>query len=153
MLRLAQAGALMLPCQPLSNMPTTLAPPARAASRTGLFTLLFAGFVLSGIATTIVGPMLPVFIRRWTLDDSQAGLFSTVQFLAALVGTAASGALMSWRGYRPALVAGYALIGYGLATLNAATHLNALIATGAFGFGYGLITPGTNLFVAAAGGT
>lgn len=152
MLRLAQAGALVLPCQYLSNMATTLAPPARAASRTGLFTLLFAGFVLSGIATTIVGPMLPVFIRRWTLDDSQAGLFSTVQFLAALVGTAASGALMSWRGYRPALVAGYALIGYGLATLNAATHLNALIATGAFGFGYGLITPGTNLFVAAAGG-
>src|SRR5256885_14163520 len=96
-----------------------------AQGHRNLLVRLFAGFVLSGIATTIVGPMLPVFIRRWTLDDSQAGLFSTVQFLAALIGTAASGAIMSRRGYRPALVAGYALIGYGLATLNAATHFNA----------------------------
>ena len=133
-------------------MATTLASPVRATSRAGLLTLLFLGFVLSGIATTIVGPMLPVFIRRWTLDDGQAGLFSMIQFFAALVGTVASGALMSWRGYRAPLILGYALIGYGLATLNAAAHVNALIATSAFGFGYGLITPGTNLYVAEAGG-
>src|ERR1700682_2184278 len=87
-----------------------------------LLFLLFAGFILSGIATTIVGPMLPIFIRRWGLDDGQAGLFSSIQFLAALVGTVVSGAWMAWRGYRPSLVAGYALIGYGLATLNAKTH-------------------------------
>jgi len=59
---------------------------------------------------------------------------------------------MAWRGYRPSLVAGYALIGYGLATLNASTHVNALAATAAFGLGYGLITAGTNLYVAEAGG-
>src|SRR5260370_13581806 len=59
---------------------------------------------------------------------------------------------MAWRGYRPSLVAGYALIGYGLATLNASTHVNALAATAAFGLGYGLITPGTNLYVSEAGG-
>src|SRR5438270_8131678 len=84
-----------------------------------LLILLFAGFVLSGIATTIVGPMLPVFIRKWSLNDGQAGIFSMVQFLAALVGTVASSPLMSWRGYRPALVLGYALMGAGLAMLNA----------------------------------
>lgn len=117
-----------------------------------MLALLFAGFVLSGIATTIIGPMLPVFIRRWSLDDGQAGLFSMVQFLAALVGTLASGPLMSWRGYRPPLVLGYALMGVGLAMLNASTHLNAVIATTGFGLGYGLITPGTNLFVAELGG-
>jgi MFS transporter, FHS family, glucose/mannose:H+ symporter len=132
---------------------TTVAIPERASSsRTGLLTVLFLGFVLSGIATTIVGPMLPVFIRRWGLDDGQAGLFSSVQFLAALVGTVISGAWMAWRGYRPSLVTGYALIGYGLATLNASTHVNALAATAAFGLGYGLITASTNLYVAEAGG-
>jgi len=131
---------------------TTVAIPERTSSRTGLFALLFVGFVLSGIATTIVGPMLPVFIRRWSLDDGQAGLFPLVQFLAALVGTGISGAWMAWRGYRPPLVAGYALTGYGLATLNASTHANALAATAAFGLGYGLTTPGTNLYVAEAGG-
>jgi len=127
-------------------------PERTARSHTGLLALLFVGFILSGIATTIVGPMLPIFIRRWGLDDGQAGLFSSIQFLAALVGTVVSGAWMAWRGYRPSLVAGYALIGYGLVTLNASTHANALAATAAFGLGYGLITPGTNLYVAEAGG-
>ncbi|PYU00816.1 MAG: hypothetical protein DMG38_05855 [Acidobacteria bacterium] len=118
-----------------------------------LLILLFAGFVLSGIATTIVGPMLPVFIRRWSLDDGQAGLLSTIQFLAALAGTLASSAIASKAGYRPALVLGYALMGGGLAGLNTDTHRVALEATAAFGLGYGLITPGTNLFVAELGGT
>src|SRR5216110_811958 len=110
-----------------------------AQGHRNLLILLFAGFVLSGIATTIVGPMLPIFIRRWSLDDGQAGLFSSIQFLAAL-------------GDRPALVMGYALMGGGLASLNADTHAVALTATAAFGLGYGLITPGTNLFVAELGG-
>ena len=117
-----------------------------------LLVLLFAGFVLSGIATTIVGPMLPIFIKRWSLDDGQAGFFSTIQFLAALGGTLASSAIAGWRGYRPALVLGYGLMGGGLAFLNADTHGVALTATAAFGLGYGLITPGTNLFVAELGG-
>jgi FHS family glucose/mannose:H+ symporter-like MFS transporter len=123
-----------------------------ARSQRNLLTLLFAGFVLSGIATTIIGPMLPIFIRRWSLDDGQAGLFSTIQFLFALGGSLASGALAAWRGYRPALVLGYALMGGGLAFLNADSHMVALVATAAFGLGYGLITPGTNLFVAELGG-
>ena len=117
-----------------------------------LLVLLFVGFVLSGIATTIVGPMLPIFIKRWSLDDGQAGFFSTIQFLAALGGTLASSAIAGWRGYRPALVLGYALMGGGLAALNANAHTIALTATAAFGLGYGLITPGTNLFVAELGG-
>ncbi|HLZ91240.1 MAG TPA: MFS transporter [Candidatus Acidoferrum sp.] len=135
------------------STPTSVESPQRTAgSRTFLLVVLFVGFILSGIATTIVGPMLPVFIRRWGLDDGQAGLFSTIQFLAALLGTGISGLWMARRGYRPSLVVGYALIGLGLAMLNASTHVNALAATAAFGLGYGLITPGTNLYVAEAGG-
>ena len=136
----------------MSTTTTVTIPERTSSSQTSLLAVLFLGFVLSGIATTIVGPMLPVFIRRWGLDDGQAGLFSSVQFLAALVGTVISGAWMAWRGYRPSLVAGFAFMGYGLATLNASTHLNALMATAAFGLGYGLTTPGTNLYVAEAGG-
>src|SRR5207249_5666426 len=123
-----------------------------AQGHRNLLILLFAGFVLSGIATTIVGPMLPIFIRRWSLDDGQAGLFSSIQFLAALGGTLASSAIAAWWGYRPALVMGYALMGGGLAALNADTHGVALTATAAFALRYGLITPGTNLFVAELGG-
>jgi MFS transporter, FHS family, glucose/mannose:H+ symporter len=96
--------------------------------------------------------MLPIFIRKWSLDDGQAGLFSFVQFLAALGGTLGSSVIAAWRGYRPALLLGYALMGGGLAGLNADAHTIALTATAAFGLGYGLITPGTNLFVAELGG-
>src|SRR5438309_9906122 len=117
-----------------------------------LLILLFAGFVLSGIATTIVGPMLPIFILRWSLDDGQAGLFSSIQFLAALGGALPSSASDASWGDRRALVMGYALMGGGLASLKADTHAVALTATAAFGLGYGLITPGTNLFVAELGG-
>src|SRR5260370_19137746 len=106
---------------------TTVAIPERTRSRrTTLLAVLFVGFVLSGIATTIVGPMLPVFIRRWGLDDGQAGLFPSIQFLAALAGTAISGAWMAWAGYQPSPVAGYEVMGFGLATLTARTHGNAL---------------------------
>ena len=126
--------------------------PAAAHSYRNLFIILCAGFVLSGIATTIVGPMLPVFIRRWSLDDGQAGLFSTVQFIAAWCGTLASTAIVSWRGYRTPLTLGYLLMGVGLFFLNADAHRAAMIAVGTYGFGYGLVTPGTNLLVAEVGG-
>ncbi len=117
-----------------------------------LLALLFAGFVLTGVATVIVGPLLPVFIRKWSLDDGQAGLFFTVQFAAAMGGTALSSVLSSWRGYRPALVLGYVMIGAGLAALNTESHAMAMAAAASFGCGYGLVIPGSNLLVAEVGG-
>jgi MFS transporter, FHS family, glucose/mannose:H+ symporter len=117
-----------------------------------LFVLLFAGFVLTGVPTVIIGPILPVFISRWSLNDAQAGLFFTVQFAASLVGVWVTTGLSAWRGYRPSLVIGYMLTGIGLALLNAPTHALALAATSAFGLGYGLVTPPSNLSAAEAGG-
>jgi fucose permease len=117
-----------------------------------LLILLFAGFLLTGIATVIVGPMLPVFIQKWSLNDRQAGFFFTVQFTSSMVGVGLSSALASWRGYRPPLILGYAFVAAGLAALNASSHLIALAATASFGCGYGLVIPGTNLLVAEAGG-
>ena len=135
-----------------SLMATTLTPPAQAPSSTGLLAVLSAGFVLIGIPTVIIGPILPVFISRWSLDDSQAGFFFTVQFASALCGVWLATALTAWRGYRPPLVIGYVLTGIGLAMLNAPTHVLALAATATFGVGYGMVTPPTNLSAAEAGG-
>jgi FHS family glucose/mannose:H+ symporter-like MFS transporter len=135
-----------------ARMSTTLASPARVSSRTILLALLFTGFILIGIPTVIIGPILPVFISRWALDDSQAGFFFTVQFAASLCGVWIATALSSWRGYRPPLVIGYVLTGIGLSLLNAPTHVLALVATACFGVGYGMVTPPTNLSAAEAGG-
>jgi FHS family glucose/mannose:H+ symporter-like MFS transporter len=136
----------------VSPMSTAIAVPSAASSQRSALTLLFAGFVLTGVATVIVGPVLPVFISRWALDDSQAGLFFTVQFAASLGGVLLSGALTTRWGFRPALLLGYLAMSIGLGMLNAPTHAIALVATALFGGGYGLVIPGTNLFVAESGG-
>jgi fucose permease len=133
-------------------MAATTSVASRASKRMSLLALLAAGFVLTGIPTVIIGPILPLFISRWSLSDSQAGLFFTVQFAAALCGVWITTGLTSWRGYRPSLVIGYVLTGVGLAILNAPTHALALVATAAFGVGYGMVVPPTNLSAAEAGG-
>jgi fucose permease len=71
---------------------------------------LFAGFVVSGMVATILGPSLPTFIARWSLDDTQAGLFFTTQFLGSLLGVLLSSAILAMRGYRDALVVGFFLM-------------------------------------------
>jgi FHS family glucose/mannose:H+ symporter-like MFS transporter len=118
----------------------------------GLIALLSVGFILTGFPTIIAGPILPTFISRWNLTDSQAGLFFTVQFAASLAAVWITTGLTAWRGYRPGLVIGYVLTGVGLALLNAQTHSVALIAVALYGMGYGLVVPPTNLAGAEAGG-
>jgi MFS transporter, FHS family, glucose/mannose:H+ symporter len=133
-------------------MPALAEVPGNAKKQTRLIALLFAGFVLTGIPTVIMGPILPVFISRFSLNDAQAGLFFTVQFATSLGGVWLNTALSSWRGYRPGLVIGYFLTGAGLSFLNAPTHALALVATSAYGLGYGFTSPSTNLTAAEVGG-
>jgi fucose permease len=128
------------------------APVAAQRKRTALVGLLAAGFILTGFPTVIAGPILPTFISRWGLTDSQAGLFFTVQFAASLAAVWITTGLTAWRGYRPGLVIGYSLTGIGLALLDAPTHVISLIAVAAYGMGYGLVVPPTNLAGAEAGG-
>jgi len=113
---------------------------------------LFAGFVVSGITATILGPSLPTFIARWALDDTQAGLFFTTQFTGSLLGVLLSSAILSTRGYRDALVLGFFLIAAGVTGLNSSSHYVALLATALYGFGFGIAIPATNLCIAEISG-
>ena len=87
---------------------------------------LFAGFVISGMIATILGPSLPTFIARWALDDTQAGLFFTTQFTGSLLGVLLSSAILSTSGYRDALVLGFFLMAAGVTGLNSASRYIAL---------------------------
>jgi FHS family glucose/mannose:H+ symporter-like MFS transporter len=109
---------------------------------------LFAGFVITGMACTILGPILPVFIARWNLNDAQAGLFFTTQFGGSLLGVGISSVLLSTRGFRDALLLGFLLMAAGIAGLNSPSHFTTLLATAAYGCGFGLAIPATNLCVA-----
>ena len=122
--------------------------PAREKSVQNLiFLLLCGGFIVNGIVITFIGPMIPVLKAKWLLNDSQAGLFSLVQFSASLTGVFFSSALISAKGFKPAITLGLAMLGIGFVLLNAPTFPLALVASGIYGLGYGLATPGTNLWV------
>jgi fucose permease len=115
-------------------------------------TLLFAGFVVNGVVTVILGPILPVLINRWSLNDGQAAWFFPAQFIGSWVGTVVSSWVIARAGYRLPIGIGYALLGLGIAGLTSPNLFGALVATFAFGFGYGMLTPGTNLYIAENGG-
>jgi MFS transporter, FHS family, glucose/mannose:H+ symporter len=117
-----------------------------------LFALLCAGFVLTGIEITLIGPMLPVFISRWGLTDARAGFLSSWQFGFSLGGVWLSSLLTHYFGNRTCLICGYLVMAAGLATANAASINVAFFALAALGVGYGLVVPVTNVSVAQIGG-
>jgi len=132
---------------------TTQSPAINAAARQRyLLVLLFAGFVLTGVEITVVGPVLPLFIARWSLTDSQAGVLSAVQFSGSLAGVWLSSLITHYLGTRTSIVLGYVLIAAGLTTVNAPSMGVAYFALAALGVGYGLVVPPTNLAVAEIGG-
>jgi MFS transporter, FHS family, glucose/mannose:H+ symporter len=113
--------------------------------------VLFIGFAVNGIVTVILGPMLPVLIARWGLSDSQVAWFFPTQFIGSWLGTVVSTAVIVRKGYRLPIGMGYVMLAMGIAGLASSNILGALVATFAFGFGYGLLTPGTNLYIAENG--
>src|SRR6202049_4088758 len=73
----------------------------------------YASFVRIGIATVLLGPMLPTLSARWSLNYSQAGALFTVQYLASTVAVALSGVLVTRRGFRFAMKSALFLISAG----------------------------------------
>ena len=113
--------------------------------------LIVAGqiaFLPTGILTTLLGPMLPLLLARWAMNDTQAGNLFLVQFLAMLFGVQMSGVLLTRWGYRPAFLAGLLLMAGGVATLYLGSHFQGLISVATYGLGLGLIVPTDNLLIA-----
>ena len=116
--------------------------------------LVLAGqiaFLPTGILTTLLGPMLPILIARWAMNDTQAGNLFLVQFLAALVGVQLSVVLLARWGFRPAFLSGLLLMAGGVATLYMGSLWLGLASVAAYGLGLGLIIPTDNLLIAEIG--
>jgi MFS transporter, FHS family, glucose/mannose:H+ symporter len=113
--------------------------------------LVLAGqiaFLPTGILQTLLGPMLPILIVRWALNDTQAGNLFLVQFLASLAGVQLAGVLLARAGYRPAFLGGLLLMAFGEATLYLGSPLLGMASVAAYGLGLGLIVPADNLLIA-----
>ncbi len=133
-------GSIPIPADEISQK--------RAAS-----VVIFAAFVVAGVVTTVLGPILPILIGRWSLSDARAGLFFVCQFGTSMIGVVSLGALIPRWGYKVTLAAGYAAIALGIAGLNSSGQVGGLIATSVLGFGIGLVLPASNLWVAEMAGT
>src|SRR6201993_4842280 len=100
----------------------------------------YAGFVIAGMATVLLGPLLPILGARWSLTDLRAGSLFAVQFTASTVG-----AVLASYFSRACLIFGYASVALGFAALALANYHLALLAFALLGAGLGSSTTATNL--------
>lgn len=105
-------------------------------------------FLPTGVLTTILGPLLPLLIVRWSLNDTQAGNLFLVQFLSSVVGVWLSGVLLTRLGFRPAFLLGLLLMAAGSATLYLGSFYLGMAAIALYGLGLGFIIPTDNLLIA-----
>jgi len=109
--------------------------------KTGLL-LFYLAFVLAGIGTTILGPILPALSSQWRMNDAHAGSLFTAQFL----GSALGGLLAGIHPVRSAIT-GFITAAIGLLILTSASTHSAVPVIFVYGLGVGLVLTGINLTV------
>ncbi len=109
-----------------------------------------AGFVLTGVVNTFLGPILPVLAARWQLSDSLAGYFFVMQFIGSILGVSLSSVLLPRRGFRLTIGLSYLLMAAGVGGLALPQWRYGLLATFALGLGFGVAIPTTNLLISGA---
>ncbi len=129
-------------------MPTAATPTAPASAR-ALTYAAYISFIPIGIATVLLGPMLPMLSARWSLNYAQAGALFTAQYLASTCAVALSGVLVSRWGFRFAITLGMSLMAVGMAFLLSGPKVQGVLCIAAYGGGLGLAVPAANLLVAA----
>jgi FHS family glucose/mannose:H+ symporter-like MFS transporter len=119
---------------------------ARAATP-ALIALLHAGFILTGVVNTMLGPLLPVLSSKWVLTDTQAGNLFLAQFLGSVLGVTGSSFLNPSRGPRFALVCGLLSMAIGSTAVGLTSWSLGIVPVFTLGVGLGLVIPTTNLLV------
>jgi MFS transporter, FHS family, glucose/mannose:H+ symporter len=130
-----------------------MAIPDAATSSTSARALTLAAyisFVPIGIATVLLGPMLPTLSARWSLNYAQAGALFNAQYAASTCGVAVSGWMASRWGFRTAIKVGLVLMSAALALLLAGPMVMGIACIAGSGAGMGLAVPAANLLVADA---
>jgi fucose permease len=111
-------------------------------------------FVLTGVLTTLLGPILPELSLRLSLSDSQAGAFFTTQFIGSSIGVLVSSLLTVRRGFRITLGTGLGMMAVGAALLGSlGSWMAAAGSVFCYGIGLGLVIPAGNVWIAAANPT
>lgn len=103
--------------------------------------LMHFGFVLTGLGTALLGPILPLLTHQWHLQDAQSGLLLLAQFCGSFVG----GVSVS-RHLQRSLLTGFSAAAVGFGTFALASGLLlACVGLLVGGFGLGQIIASTNI--------
>ena len=98
--------------------------------------LMHTAFVLTGLGTAMLGPILPLLTRQWTLRDDQSGLLLLAQFCGSFLG----GVSVSSR-LRRSLLVGMGAAAGGIGCFAIAPGLpvaSAGLLVGGFGLGHSI---------------
>jgi MFS transporter, FHS family, glucose/mannose:H+ symporter len=125
-----------------------MASPPIALSRTSArreWAILHLSFVLIGVITTLLGPILPYFSHTWSLTDAQAGVFFTSQYFFSTLGVILTSVFLPRFGFARVSAAGFVAFAIGFAFLGLSPWIVSVFMVGINGFGYGLTNPSINL--------
>jgi FHS family glucose/mannose:H+ symporter-like MFS transporter len=115
---------------------------SRLSSR--LLAVLYLEFALTGAATTLLGPLIPLWVKRCSLSDADTGLLVAAQFAGGFVGS-----LFANRNLRSSIFLGMPLIAIGLGAFAFASCPLSYLCTACYGVGLGLTMAAINLIVAS----
>jgi len=109
--------------------------------------LLHFVFLLSGIATILIGQVLPMITKRFSLNDLEAGNFFPTQFFGSILGTF----LTDWFGrkhkYLAAIVLGCISMAVGVLLMNSGLVYLCMFGFFVNGLGVGLTLPSVNMLI------
>ena len=120
----------------------------RSDRRTRSFRLLapvFFYFLTAGIATVMLGPLLPSLIQHWQIQDAQAGGLFTASFVGQFLG-----AWFGTRNLRNSILYGAALSAAGCIAMGWASFSVAPLALFCVGLGLGAGLTAGNVIVGTA---
>ncbi len=106
---------------------------------------MHAGFVLIGIITASLGPLIPVYTKIWGITDAQAGFFFPAQYFTSLIGVIATSWLLPRFGFSKVLGIGFLFLSLGMGFLGVSPWFLTAGCVGLAGYGYGLTNPTTNV--------
>jgi MFS transporter, FHS family, glucose/mannose:H+ symporter len=119
------------------------------SSKASLPVLHFA-FLLTGVATVMMGILLPIVLVKWSITDAQAGSLFVAQFSAAFAGSLLYGEIVLRIGQIKTVITGMAVIAVGIDGVALSRWPMLLMFVGLYGFGLGFTLPAINLAVAGA---
>ena len=109
--------------------------------------ILHVIFLLSGITTVLIGQVLPVLAKHFSLTDLQVSYFFPAQFAGSLVGTFLTSRFAKRHDHFGATVLGTVLMAAGILVMNVDVFAVCLVGFAVNGIGIGLTLPSINMLI------